>query len=104
MRERGPAPSCQVSGGTEPGFTLKKLNPDDYHEICGMVENLKTIIPDEDHYFKNPYYWRSGQRVLLADGKDGVITGFAVDVDTRETSPFARVDGRLYHVRTLKML
>ena len=105
-------PTCQVSGGTEPGFTLNKLRHDDFHAICGLVDDVKIMRPDVDRHppMFEPYSewgirdWRTGETVVLPDGKLGTITGFPVDADTDEVSHFARVDGRLYHLRSLKRI
>ncbi len=98
MRQSKPKPSAAISGGTEPGFTLNKLRHDDFHEVCGLTENYKTIVADAAH-FDCPF--KAGDFVLTPTGR-GTLTGFAIDTDTMKPSPFARVNGRLYHVSTLQ--
>jgi hypothetical protein len=83
---------------SEPGFTLNKLNPDDFHEICGLSETVRNIVPDAP-YFDCPF--RVGAVVITPEGR-GELTGFAIDSETNEVSPYARVGGRLYHVKVLQ--
>ena len=103
MRQPKPKPSAAISGGTEPGFTLHKLRHDDFHEICGLVESVKTMIPDDPTimWTTDKALFSPGDLVETPEGK-GLVTGFAVDVDTLKPSPFARVNGRLFHVDVLK--
>lgn len=83
---------------SEPGFTLKHLNPDDYHEIVGLKETFKLQKPD--YTGKGQFRgFKVGDSVVTIDGWKGRISGFAVE-DT-EPTPFARIKGRLYHCNSL---
>lgn len=93
---------------SENGFTLKHLKHDDYHEM--FDERVSVKRREEDHIGRcAPVFsldscgipdWMSGQPAQLPDGSVGIISGFAVE--NGQPQPFARVNGRLYHLSVLR--
>ena len=95
----------------EPGFTLKKLKHDQFHEVCGLQEEFKSRPRDVNkavfirHEFEESRYryvqFVKGDRVQCLDETIGTVDGIATD-DGATPSEFVRVNGRLYHWRKLK--